>query len=133
MALEAAIQHEGDKLLVQTGYNVVLVRILNTLPRTEAVYRSETKIWYIDIKHEGFVLKTLQTLGYAITEVDRSVPTGDDCYSVLGLLPTATWEVCEAAYRALAMVNHPDKGGNLETMQQINAAFDKVRIIRGKK
>ena len=27
-------------------------------------------------------------------------------------------------YRALAIANHPDKGGDTETMQAINAEFD---------
>lgn len=133
MALKATIQRQGDQLLVGTGYNVVLVRLLNTLPTKEAVYRDETHVWYINLKHEEVVFKWLRMLGYVITEVDQPVPNSEDCFSVLGLLPTATWEVCEAAYRALALANHPDRGGNLDTMQQINVAWDKIKLIKGKK
>ena len=32
----------------------------------------------------------------------------------------------KAAYRKLAIVNHPDKGGNTETMQLINTAFEEL-------
>lgn len=132
MALKANLFKEGDKILLQTGYNVVLVRLLNGLPKLECVYRDETKVWYIDVKHEAMILSWLNKLGYVITEVDKPVPTGDDSFTILGLLPTATWEVCEAAYRALAKANHPDNGGNTETMQQINAAWDKVKMAKGK-
>lgn len=36
-------------------------------------------------------------------------------------------EVIRAAYRALASLNHPDKGGNTETMQSINGAYDRLK------
>lgn len=132
MPLKAAIWKEGSKLLLQTGYNVVLIRLIQSLPSNEATYRDETHTWYIDIKHETSVINWLKKLGYLYTEVDKSVPVGDDCFAVLGLLPTATWEVCEAAYRALCKVNHPDMGGNVEVMKQINDAWAKIKQSKGK-
>jgi hypothetical protein len=35
--------------------------------------------------------------------------------------------VIQAAYRALAARNHPDKGGKAEDMQRINAAYEKLK------
>lgn len=132
MPLQAAIWTEGDQFLLQTAYNVVLVRLLNALPTVECVYRAENKTWYISLKHKQAVIEYLRRLGYVYTDVDQPVPTGDDAFSLLGLLPTATWEVCEAAYKALCMVNHPDKGGNEEVMKQINAAWQKIKQSKGK-
>lgn len=35
----------------------------------------------------------------------------------------------KSQYRALAMANHPDKGGNTTVMQAINAEYDKLYVI----
>ena len=46
-----------------------------------------------------------------------------DPFAALYLLPSAPVEVVKAAYRALATIHHPDKGGDVATMQRINAAY----------
>jgi hypothetical protein len=46
-----------------------------------------------------------------------------DPYVALHLLPTAPPDVVKAAYRALATINHPDHGGDVVAMQQINLAY----------
>lgn len=46
-----------------------------------------------------------------------------EAYTVLHLLPTAPPEVVKAAYRTLATLHHPDKGGDVVTMQRINVAY----------
>ena len=35
----------------------------------------------------------------------------------------------QAGYRQLATQNHPDKGGNTRTMQEINAAHERLKDI----
>ena len=44
-----------------------------------------------------------------------------------------TIEEAKAAYRNLAKLNHPDKGGDLETMKAINVEYDFVcsKILKG--
>jgi len=44
-------------------------------------------------------------------------------YTVLQVSPQATDEEIKKKYRLLAQQNHPDKGGNVETFQQINLAY----------
>lgn len=56
-----------------------------------------------------------------------------DPYRVLHLQPGAPLEVIRAAYRALALIHHPDKGGNEETMKQVNIAFDLILRQRGER
>ena len=56
------------------------------------------------------------------TERLRSV----DPYAELHLLPTAPPEVVRAAYRALALLHHPDKGGSEAAMKRINAAYERI-------
>lgn len=133
MALKAVILRQDGKILLQTGFNVLLVKLLYTLPEKERAYRDENRTWYIDRKHEQTVVSWLQRFGYLITDVDQAVPAGDDSFAVLGLLPTALPEVCEAAYKALCKISHPDVGGNSEVMKQINAAYDKIKLAKGVK
>ncbi len=53
-------------------------------------------------------------------------PKPIDPYVTLHLLPSAPPEVVKAAYRALAMKHHPDKGGDTATMQTINDAYRRL-------
>ena len=53
-------------------------------------------------------------------------PQAVDPYQTLHLLPSAPPEVVKAAYRALAMMHHPDKGGDTATMQTINDAYRRL-------
>jgi len=45
-------------------------------------------------------------------------------YDVLHLLPSAPFEVVKAAYKALALLHHPDRGGDEEVFKEINAAYE---------
>ena len=47
-----------------------------------------------------------------------------DPYQILGLQPTASTEEVTAAYRAAAQAEHPDKGGSVERMAEINVAYE---------
>jgi hypothetical protein len=49
-------------------------------------------------------------------------------YRAVHLLPSAPPELVQAARRALVKLHHPDAGGDVRTMQDVNAAFD---IIQG--
>lgn len=53
-----------------------------------------------------------------------------DFYSFMGLKNFASLEEVKKRYRVLAMVNHPDRGGNLERMKRINHIYD---IFKGEK
>lgn len=47
-----------------------------------------------------------------------------DCYEVLGVPRSAGDAEVRAAYRRLALLTHPDKGGSEAAFQEVNAAFD---------
>ena len=52
-------------------------------------------------------------------------------YKLLGLPPSATIDEVKRRFRALALINHPDKGGKHEDFIKITAAKD--RILNNKK
>lgn len=45
-------------------------------------------------------------------------------YEILGVANTSTADDIKRAYRKLASINHPDKGGNKEKFQEIQAAYN---------
>jgi len=47
----------------------------------------------------------------------------EDHYKTLGVPNTATQEEIKKAYRRLASLHHPDKGGDEEKFKEINAAY----------
>jgi hypothetical protein len=49
---------------------------------------------------------------------------GGEPWATLWLLPGAPLEVVKAAYRALALRHHPDRGGSPEVMQRLNTAYE---------
>ena len=60
-------------------------------------------------------------------------PKYRDPYEILEVRPDAAIEVIEAAYRALAKRLHPDAGGSVEAMQELNQAFERIKEERGVK
>jgi hypothetical protein len=64
------------------------------------------------------------------------VPSDGD-YRLVGVTPWVTARELESARRRLALAHHPDRGGDVATMQAINAACDRiarwleVRVIPG--
>ncbi len=53
-------------------------------------------------------------------------PKAIDPYVTLHLLPTAPPELVRAAYKALAVLHHPDHGGDPVAMQTINDAYRRL-------
>src|SRR6266498_2981910 len=59
---------------------------------------------------------------------------GSGCpYRTLHLQLDAPIELVRAAYRALALIHHPDRGGDTRRMQEINSAFDQIKRLKGER
>ena len=48
----------------------------------------------------------------------------EDYYNVLRLTKNASNDEIKKTYRKLSMKHHPDSGGNKETFQRINGAYE---------
>lgn len=52
-------------------------------------------------------------------------------YEILCVLPGSPPEVVKAAYRALALLCHPDRGGKSEHMVALNLAYETIKREQG--
>ena len=55
-----------------------------------------------------------------------SEPPKASPYEMLYLMDSAPIEVVKAAYKALALLHHPDRGGQVERFQQIKEAYEAI-------
>jgi hypothetical protein len=53
-----------------------------------------------------------------------------DPFATMHLLPTAPPELVTVAYRTLAKLAHPDRGGDVHRMQALNVAYELLRASR---
>lgn len=49
-----------------------------------------------------------------------------DPYRALGLSPQDSHETIRARFHELAMERHPDRGGSVEQMRELNAAYERI-------
>lgn len=71
-----------------------------------------------------------EVIGEAYLQLPPGSPRVHDPYEVLGVRPDTDMEVIEAAYRALAKKLHPDTGGSVEKMQELNTALERIKEER---
>ena len=50
----------------------------------------------------------------------------EDCYAKLNLKPNASSDEVKKSYRKLAMIHHPDKGGNEKDFKLISEAYERI-------
>jgi hypothetical protein len=100
-------------------------------------FNPEHRCWSIDLECRTELERWARRMRYelgASVVFDRKHPPSNqlttnplgDAYATLYLLPTAPPELVKAAYRCLALMHHPDRGGQTETMQQINNAYARL-------
>jgi len=106
------------------------------IPGYSRTYDPATKQWEVDGVYIG-VARLLLTTVFPDAEIIDESPRFDrpstnrtgpkTSYTVLHLLPSAPPELVETAYKTLARLHHPDRGGATETMQELNQAIKDIR------
>jgi hypothetical protein len=122
---------------VVAPYSPELVSLLKTrIPSISRQWNPDTKSWSIAPRCAstltlstgllGFDIEWLTTKGSASSTKQAA---GDADLAKLYILQGAPKEVVQAAYRALALLYHPDRAGYESTtrMQEVNRAYDNVK------
>ncbi len=73
-------------------------------------------------RHGGAEILDRAFTGFVALPAPATAP--DAWYTILGVAPHATHAEIDAAYRRLAAIHHPDRGGNGAWMARVNAARD---------
>jgi len=113
---------------------LVVAEIKRVVPAWLRSYDPDSKTWTVAGRYVHLVYHVLaQVFGDVDVEGSRTGPAdrgGDPreaALVVLHLRPTAPPELVDAAYKCLARLHHPDRGGSTITMQAINAAAEQIR------
>lgn len=98
-----------------------------SIPAKKRMYDNNDKCWYI-VKDQFDKLCHLldQYFDETILLDFPAHEVSSSSYAMLYLIDSAPLEVVRAAYKALAVKYHPDKGGDVTVMQSINQAYKDI-------
>lgn len=91
------------------------------------------RAYYLDLTHlektgKQEVLQLLDAFWRRYTRHDRRA----EALAELGLADPVDYLEIKRSYRELAMEHHPDRGGEMEKLQAINAAMELLEPLRGR-
>ncbi len=129
-------------------FKMMIEALKDYVPACHRVYVPDRKTWRVDAyAHDclqgwlSYARTTfnarIEWIGEADADPEREwtpphpprqkpKPKAVDPYQVLHLRETAPPELVKVAYRCLAQIHHPDRGGSEETMKRLNEAYGKL-------
>jgi hypothetical protein len=123
---------DGRSYRVEFPFDQGVVDALKRIvPGHSRTFNPDERAWYVapafkDLVHQllADVFIDVEVSDFGRHESRRAEPdTGPrTSYTVLHLRETAPPELVDAAYKCLAQLHHPDRGGDTQTMQRLNAA-----------
>ena len=105
------------------------------IPGHARTYDPVAKSWTVAPAYVGIAIRLMYQAFTDVEIIDAAAgPTFDRggdpreaALVVLHLRPTAPPELVDAAYKCLARLHHPDRGGDHDAMLAINAAAEQIR------
>jgi hypothetical protein len=89
------------------------------------IFRADAKIRVVGGKsaggEDGAFSAVKKRLERWLAQLDSQDP-----YRVLGISPTDSAENVKTRYRQLALERHPDRGGSVESMKELNLAYGRI-------
>jgi hypothetical protein len=105
------------------------------IPGHARTYDPVAKSWTVAPAYGGVATRLMYQAFTDVEIIDAAAGPGFDrggdpreaALVVLHLRPTAPPELVDAAYKCLARLHHPDRGGDHDAMLAINAAAEQIR------
>lgn len=120
-------------LLFEVPYDPDWVEVIKEIPPRQREWDPAKKRWAIGPLYAAEIREwTLRFFSASEGKTSTSTKqrTSADPYAALHLLPSAPAELIESAYRCLAKLAHPDRGGTHEQMLELTAAHDVLKAKR---
>lgn len=120
-------------LLFDVPYDPDWVEVIKEIPLKHREWDAAKKRWAISPSYAAEIRDwTLRFFGAEGSKASSSTKkrATADPFAVLHLLPSAPAELVDSAYRCLAKLAHPDRGGTHEQMLELTAAHDAAKAKR---
>ena len=115
-------------------FHAVIDELKATVPARRRKWNPDTKEWWLGDLGELLAVRSIlrrydllvdnQGADAPWEEPQPGISRQAEAYKALWLREGAPPELVKAAHRTLAKLHHPDRGGDLATMQQINQAYE---------
>jgi len=119
-------------VLLDTPYIAEFVDELKAgIPARRRRWSKTLKMWRVDAAWVDEAISIAQQyyrVEFANRGTEREAKRNPEpaAWAELWLVPGAPPEVIRAAYRVMAQLHHPDRGGDTAAMQRINAAYELI-------
>ena len=105
------------------------------IPGHARTYAPDTRAWTIAPAYAGIAIRLMYQAFTDVEVIDAAAGPGfdrggdprEEALVVLHLRPTAPPELVDAAYKCLARLCHPDRGGEHDAMLALNQAVEQIR------
>ena len=115
-------------MLLDAPYSKTFIQELKkSLPAKKRAWDNNDKVWIIPV--DQFEKVTFILDKYFEDTLLLDFPAQDvaqDVWGKLYLLPGAPLEVVKAVYKALSLKYHPDRGGDVARMSEVNVAYNEL-------
>jgi hypothetical protein len=117
------VTREAGGYACRFGFDAELLSALKeAVPGRWRRWDRERKVWLFS--HRGWPLAERVFQEYGLLE---GVHAPRDAWRTLCLQPDAPPELVTAAYRTLAKLRHPDRGGTDAAMRDLNLAYEELK------
>ena len=126
----AYIRDKPDGVEIKTPYHQDwLDDLKRIIPSGARKWLPERMVWWVASKFKDEALEICKEYFQVVFENEEGKPRApkEGNYRALFLIPGAPKELVKAAYRSLALLYHPDKGGDGEKMKEINEAYNQLK------
>jgi hypothetical protein len=136
----ATVRYTDTGCEISSFFNEEFLRDLKAeIPHFARAWNNSRKVWIVEESYVTVAVEIARRYFRVVEhrheerarEQHSSTCSGahydpNGAHSVLHLLSTAPPELVRAAYKCLALLHHPDHGGDVAKMQTINAAYEKL-------
>jgi hypothetical protein len=128
-----------DGYTLQCAFSPNFIEFIKAaIPASDRSFDPATKNWKFHKKYADAVLKTAKSMfgdsnvafiseaqvRGATPQVSKNLTIDQTFAEFMKLLP---FDAANAAFRKAAMLLHPDRGGNMDSMSRLNTLWDRIR------